>query len=184
MKQRTILLAAALAAVAAPADAAVTVLGNSFARTCYDAASSRFGGTESIPDCDLALTREVLNEADVVATYVNRGILKLRRSDVDGAIADFNSAIRLDPDEPEAYLNKGMAVLKLPGGEDEAIGLFDSALAKKTRRPAIAYFGRAVAHELNGRLKEAYRDFRQASALEPKWRDPRKELARFTVRQQ
>jgi tetratricopeptide (TPR) repeat protein len=185
MKQRYILMAAAgLAATAAPAPAAVTVLGNSYARTCYQAAVSALGGREAIPDCDLAFRQENLSEADRVATHVNRGILKLRAADLDGARADFDAAIRIDPEEPEAYLNKGMALLKLSGDEDQAIGLFDVAIAKRTRRPAIAYFGRAVANEMNGDLKEAYRDYRQASALEPKWRDPRKELARFTLRQQ
>jgi tetratricopeptide (TPR) repeat protein len=184
MKHRTILLAAGLAAVAAPARPAVTVLGSSYARTCYHAAVSRFGGMEALVDCDLAFRQENLSGADRVATHVNRGILKLRLADVTGAIADFDSAIALDPGEPEAYLNKGMALLKLPDEETRAIGEFDTALEKKTRRPAFAYYGRAIAHELDGRLKEAYRDYRQASALEPKWRDPRKELARFTVRQQ
>jgi tetratricopeptide (TPR) repeat protein len=77
-----------------------------------------------------------------------------------------------------------MAVLRMPEGEDQAVGLFDAALSKKTRKPAIAYYGRAVANELNGRIKEAYRDYRQANLIDPKWREPKTELARFTVRQQ
>jgi tetratricopeptide (TPR) repeat protein len=184
MKQRYILLAATLAVVAAPAHAAVTVLGSSYARSCYNAAMSRFAGTEAIGECDLAFREENLSGPDRVATHVNRGILKLRLADVGGAIADFDSAIGLDPGEAEAYLNKGMALLRLPDGEGRAIGQFDAALEKKTRRPEFAYYGRAIAHELVGRLKEAYRDYRQASALDPEWRDPRKELARFTLRQQ
>lgn len=184
MTQRYILLAAGLAAIAASAQAAVTTIGNSYARSCYDAASSRFGGAEAIEECDLAFRQENLSNSDRVATYVNRGILKLRLPDVNGAIADFDSAIRLDSGEAEAYLNKGMALLRLPDREGQAIGQFDAALQKKTRKPAFAYYGRAVAHELNGRLKEAYRDYRQASELDPDWRDPKKELARFTIRQQ
>ena len=34
---------------------------------------------------------------DLVATYVNRGILKLRRGQIEAAIADFDAALRLDP---------------------------------------------------------------------------------------
>jgi tetratricopeptide (TPR) repeat protein len=180
---RFILLTAGLAAIAAPAHAAVTVIGNSSARTCFEAAENRFGGTGGIDDCDRALRNENLSGGDRVATHVNRGILKLRDGAVDGAIADFDRAIGLDPGQPEAYLNKGMALLRLPDGEQQAVGLFDTALAKKTRKPAIAYYGRGVANELNGRIKEAYRDYRQASMIEPKWRDPRNELARFSVRQ-
>lgn len=184
MKLRYILLTASVSLLAAPAFAAVTVVGSTSARACYNAAENRFGGTEAIDDCDQALREENLSGYDRVATHVNRGILKLRGGAVDAAIADFDRAIDLNPREAEAYLNKGMAVLRLPDGEDQAIGLFDAALQKKTRKPAIAYYGRGVANELNGRLREAYRDYRQASAMDPKWREPKAELARFTVRQQ
>jgi tetratricopeptide (TPR) repeat protein len=184
MKLRYILLTAVVAGTGAPAHAAVTVIGNTFARTCYDAAENRFGGTDALSDCDKALQQENLGGSDLVATYVNRGILKLRLANVDGAVADFDRAISLDPSQPEAYLNKGAALLKLPQGEERAVALFNTALEKKTSRPAVAYYGRAIAHELNGRINEAYRDYRQASALEPKWREPKAELARFTTRQQ
>jgi tetratricopeptide (TPR) repeat protein len=184
MKLLHMLLTAGLAGIAAPAQAAVTVIGNSFARTCYDAAESRFGGADALRDCDMALQQENLGGSDRVATYVNRGILKLRLTNVDGAVADFDRAIRLDPDQPEAYLNKGAALLKLPDGQKRAVALFSTALEKKTSRPAVAHYGRAIAHELNGRIRDAYRDYRQASALEPKWREPKAELARFTTRQQ
>ena len=183
MKPRYILLTAGLAAMGAPAQSAVTVIGNSFARMCYTAAEG-VGGTDAIGECDKALLAENLTISDMVATHVNRGILKLRRGSVEGAIADFDRAIVLDAGEAEAYLNKGMALLRLQGSGEQALGLFDMALVKKTRRPAFAYYGRAIAHELNGRIPAAYRDYRQASALEPKWRDPQNELARFTVRRQ
>jgi tetratricopeptide (TPR) repeat protein len=182
MKLRYFLVTVGLAALAAPTGAAVTVLGNSFARTCYTAALSRFGSTEAIDDCDQALRDENLSAFDLVATHVNRGILKLRKGAVDEAIGDFDRAIALNPEEAEAYLNKGMAMLRLPDGQVQAVGLFDTALVKKTRKPAIAYYGRAVANELNGRIGDAYRDYRQASLIEPKWREPKTELARFTVR--
>ena len=184
MKLRYFLLAAGLAAAAMPAQAAVTVIGNSFARTCYEATQGGLGGAEAIADCDQALRLENLSDYDRVATHVNRGILKLRKGDVDSAVADFDRAIGLDPAEAEAYLNKGMALLRLPGGEDQALGLFSAAIEKKTRKPELAYYARGVANELTGRLRQAYRDYRQASALDPKWREPKAELARFTVRQQ
>jgi tetratricopeptide (TPR) repeat protein len=183
MKLSYILMTAGVAAIAVPAQGAVSVFGNTYARTCYNAAEGG-GGRTAISSCDTALQQENLSRSDRVATYVNRGILKMRLADMDGAIADFDRAIGLDAGEAEAYLNKGMALLRLPNAEDKAIGLFDSALEKKTRRPAFAYYGRAVAHELNGRVKEAYRDYSQASALEPKWREPKADLARFTLRRQ
>ena len=178
------LIGIALAATAFPAAAAVTVIGSSSARLCYEAAEARsLPSVDSIGRCDEALEREPLTDYEIVATYVNRGILKLRRGQIEPAIADFNTAIDRDPTEPEAYLNKGMATLRLPHGWEQALPLFNTAIEQKTRRPAVAYYGRAVAHELAGEVKAAYRDYRQASLIEPNWRDPQTELARFTVRQ-
>jgi tetratricopeptide (TPR) repeat protein len=177
------LVAVAVAAIAFPAAAAVTVLGSSSARLCYEAAEARsIPSSNSVGRCDEALATEPLTDYEIVATYVNRGILKLRRGQIDGAIEDFNFAIDRDPNEPEAYLNKGMATLRLPNGWEQAVPLFDTAIQRQTRRPAIAYYGRAVAHEMAGEVKAAYRDYRQASVIEPNWRDPQTELARFTVR--
>ena len=178
------LIGAALAAVAFPAAAAVTVIGASSARLCYESAEARSPpSADAVARCDDALEREPLTNYEIVATYVNRGILKLRRGQIEPAIADFNTAIARDPSEPEAYLNKGMATLRLANGWEQAVPLFNTAIEQKTRRPAVAYYGRAVAHELGGEIKAAYRDYRQASVLEPNWRDPQTELARFKVRQ-
>jgi tetratricopeptide (TPR) repeat protein len=179
MRLAIFLLLSSLAA--APANAAVTVLGSTAARACFEAAESGARGGEGLDRCDEALAQESLTDHDATATYVNRGILKLRLGRLDEAVADFDKAIARDPGEAEAYVNKGMATLK-QGAWREALALFDEGLRRRTRRPAIAYFGRAVANELGGNVKQAYFDYRQASLLEPKWRDPQVELARFTVR--
>jgi tetratricopeptide (TPR) repeat protein len=177
------LIVAALAATAIPAGAAVTVIGSTSAHMCFEAADSIFlPSRDSIVRCNEALAEENLTDYDTVATYVNRGILKLRMSDSDAAIADFDTALTRDPNQPEAYLNKGIALLRKPDGWAQAVPLFDQAIAKKTRRPALAYYGRGVANELAGHVEQAYYDYRQASRIEPRWRDPRQELTRFTVR--
>ena len=176
------LVAASFAAISIPAAAAVTVIGPSSARLCYEAAEARSPAPSALEWCDRALAEDVITRTDEVATFVNRGILKLRSGKVEESIADFDAALALDRDEPEAYLNKGMAFLHTPARAEEAIVLFDEALARKTRRPAIAHYGRAIAHEARGRVKEAYLDYREASRLEPKWNEPKIELGRFRVR--
>ena len=62
--------------------------------------------------CNRALTEEALTPEDRVATYVNRGILHLSAGDVAEADADFDRALALDPDQPDAWLNK--AILHRP----------------------------------------------------------------------
>jgi len=175
-------VAAALLA-ASPGAAAVTVLGNSSARICYEAAESRSMPTQNlIRTCDEAMRADALSDFDRVATLVNRGILKARLGNVDEAIVDYDAALKRDPSEAEAYLNKGFALLRLDDAAQDARPQFDSALAKKTRRPELAYYGRAVANELTGQVRAAYEDYRQASLLDPKWQDPKSDLARFRVR--
>jgi len=177
------LVTAAAILCAVPAGAAVTVIGNSAARTCYEAARSPLAPSyDGFKRCDFALDQEALSSYDIVATHVNRGILRLRKGQVDGAIRDFDDAIARDPNEAEAYLNKASAMLRRPQGWQDAVPLFDQALAKKTDRPELAHYGRAIAHEMGGNLKQAYLDYRQASVLAPKWKEPAAEMARFTVR--
>ena len=189
MRPGKLLLAAAVGAavstIAFPdaAAGAVTVLGSSSARLCYLAADARLRPNgAALERCDAALSEDFLTDRDRVATLVNRGILKLRLERRDAAIADFDAAIAIDPDQGEAYLNKGMARLHDQAAWRDAVALFDTALAKRTRRPEIAFYGRAVAYENGGEVKAAYRDYRQASLLAPEWAEPRTELARFTVR--
>jgi tetratricopeptide (TPR) repeat protein len=177
------LFAAAALLAASPAAGAVTVLGNSSARLCFEAAESRAGPSLSlIRTCDQAMNDEGLSEYDRVATLVNRGILKARLGNLDEAIVDYDAALKSDPNEAEAYLNKGFALLHLPDAAPQDRPMFDTALEKRTRKPALAYYGRAVANELSGHVRAAYDDYRQASLLDPKWQDPRAELARFSVR--
>jgi len=177
------LVAAALAALSTPAAGAVLVLGNSSARLCYEAAEARVSpARDSLAECDAALRGDVLGSDDRVATYVNRGILRLRGGAIDSAIADFNSAIAGDPNQAEAYLNKAVALLRVGQDWSAATDLFNTAIEKRTRKPALAYYGRAVAQEMQGRIRDAYLDYREASRLDPKWRDPQIELARFVVR--
>ena len=90
------------------------------------------------------------------------------------------AAIALDPEQPEAYLNKGAALIRRQNPQ-EALQLFTVALERNTSRPAIAHYGRAVANEALGNVAAAYRDYRRASELAPDWAEPRTELARFRV---
>jgi tetratricopeptide (TPR) repeat protein len=173
--------AALLAAVSVPALGAVTVVGSSSARMCFEAADSPLmPSMRDMRYCDEALGQDALSEHDTVATFVNRGILKLRRNQIEAAIADFDRAIRMNPRQPEAYLNKGAALIRL-NDAGEALRLFTVALEYQTRRPEIAHFGRAIANETLGNVRAAYNDYRRASELDPDWQEPQTELRRFRV---
>ncbi|HKR24676.1 MAG TPA: tetratricopeptide repeat protein [Allosphingosinicella sp.] len=175
------LLAALLAATSFPAFAGVIVLGSSSARLCYEAADAPVRPTpRDLALCDEALGEPGISHHDYVATFVNRGILRLRRGLVEESIGDFDRAMALDPNQPEAYLNKGAALIARNDMQG-ALPLFTVALERRTNRPAIAHFGRAIANETLGNVVAAYRDYRRASELDPDWADPRTELRRFRV---
>jgi tetratricopeptide (TPR) repeat protein len=179
------LLAAGLTALSTPAGGAVTVLGNTAARLCYEAAEARMVPTwDSLERCDSALRQEALTEDDRNATYVNRGILKMRGGNYEAALQDYDRAIAADPQLAEAYLNKGLALVRAGRDWDAAVVLFNTAIEKHARRPALAYYGRGIAEEMKGHLKDAYLDYREASRIEPKWREPQADLLRFTVQRQ
>src|SRR5258706_12060369 len=46
---------------------------------------------------------------DLVVGFVNRGIASFRLGDNDGAIQDFDQAIKLDPKQAKAFNNRGNA---------------------------------------------------------------------------
>lgn len=175
-------LAATVIAFPGAADASSMVIGSGLARMCYEAAEAERATPGTLDICNRAISEEALTYDDQVATYVNRGIIRARMNDAVGALADYNRAIKLKPSEPEAYLNKGALVLKVHKDWKQARELFDAALERNTSRPEFAYFGRAIAQEVSGDIASAYSDYQKASELAPKWEEPKKELARFTVR--
>ena len=173
---------AAVTLLPLPAAASRVVLGTSSARLCYQAAE-RTGqpGSDALISCDDALTGEgLLTKDEVVATHVNRGIVRMRRGDLNGAIADYETARALDPNEPEVDLNHGTALLRREQAAN-ALELFTRAIDKNTRRPALAYYGRAIANEALGNVRQAYFDYRRASEIDPNWSDPQRELRRFRI---
>lgn len=158
----------------------ITLYGTSNGRMCFEAALLRRNTAESLDICNTALS-EPMSQHDVVATYVNRGIIKMLAGDREAAVVDYDRAIALDPEQGDAYLNKGMAILHSDKNGAASIELFTMALDKGTKRQAIAYYGRGIANELAGNVREAYADYVQATTLEPTWEDPKTELARFKV---
>ena len=47
--------------------------------------------------------------SDFAKAYYNRGLAKVALGDYNGAIADFDRALALDPDHAEAYKSRGVA---------------------------------------------------------------------------
>ncbi len=162
------------------ARAATIVIGNSLAEACSKAALADRSDPQSLGQCDLALQSEILDARDRASTFVNRGVMRLRREEFEFARADFDAAIALSPKVAEAYLNRGAVSV---GEKRFRAGLDDinSALRLGVKEPEKAYFNRALAYEGLDDETSAYLDFQQALALKPGWDLPAHELMRFAV---
>jgi tetratricopeptide (TPR) repeat protein len=172
----------ALALLGAPtkADASTMVLGDGLAHSCAVAALDGGSSDFLINTCTLALDQEALIPVDRARTYVNRGVVYLRRQRWDAAASDFNAAERFSPELAEVYLNRGCLMISLRRYSD-AITETDKGLALHPREPEKAYYNRAMAHEMLDMIKDAYLDYKRASDLKPDWADAKTQLARFTV---
>ena len=179
---RSALVFAALAAMslAGQSQAATTVLGNGLAGFCSQAAKAGDDDQPSLEVCTLALETEAMSRRDRAGTYVNRGVIKMRRQDYADAHADFNTAIRLQPDMGEAYINRGGALV----GQKrymEALLDIDKGLTLNPEEPEKAYYNRGLANEGLDDVKAAYFDYLRALELAPQWEIPQRELRRFSV---
>lgn len=98
-------------------------------------------------------------------TYYNRGVAKMRREDYEGAIADLNRVIMLEPDNAAAYSSRGNA--------KSHIGDIEGAIADLDRAIEIdaddvgAYVSRAISRQNKGDHQGAIADWDRALELKP-----------------
>jgi tetratricopeptide (TPR) repeat protein len=175
-------VALAALALAAEARASVTVIGGGLAEACSKDALS---GKTSIPFekvCSEALETEMLSARDRAGTFVNRGVLKMRRADWLGATKDFDEAVRLNPNMGEAYVNRGAVRIGQHRYADSLPDL-NKGLSLGVEEPAKVYYNRGLAYEGMDDVKSAYFDYQKAVELSPDWQAPQNELTRFHVEQ-
>ena len=112
-------------------------------------------------------SEELRNDQNVL-TYTNRGAAFYSSGDYDGAIKDYNAALRMAPAEGECYLNRGEAWLAKKAYK-EAIADFSKAiqLYSNSKKSYEAYRLRAIANEKRGDSIAADADRRRATRL--KW---------------
>lgn len=173
-------VAALIAAAAGTAHAAVTVIGGGLAQACSEAALSGENDIKFVTLCTAALDGEFLSPRDKAGTYVNRGVIKLRRGAYAEATKDFDYAVRVKPDMGEAYVNRGAASLGLHRWA-QSLPDINKAIELGVQEPAKAYYNRALAYEGLDDAKSAYFDYQKALELQPDWDAPREQLTRFSV---
>jgi tetratricopeptide (TPR) repeat protein len=109
----------------------------------------------------------VIEVTQDTAVYTNRGLAKSDLGDVKGALADFDKALELDPDNAGAYGNRGNTRSAM-GDLQGALADFDHLL-KLDPQSAPTYNNRGVTRRAMGDLKSAVADYTQALELDPKY---------------
>jgi tetratricopeptide (TPR) repeat protein len=97
--------------------------------------------------------------------YFNRAYAKAQAEDREGAIADYDQAIRLNPQLAVAYYNRGITRYN-KRDVDGAIADYDQAI-RLNPRYADAYNNRGLARYSTGNVDTAMADYVQAIRLNP-----------------
>ncbi|MGB5914007.1 MAG: tetratricopeptide repeat protein [Phormidesmis sp.] len=109
-----------------------------------------------------ALIEQLPEEA---AVWSNRGNVRVRQNNLEGARADYTKAIALAPTEPDPYLTRG-ALWEAMGEWDKAIDHYHQVLQIDPEDPA-AYNNRGNAEAGRGDWVLAIADYQAAITLQP-----------------
>ena len=143
---------------------------NSYARDCFDAANVaariHYTTREDVDNCTLALNFNDLSVSDRAATYTNRGIIYMALEEYERAVADYSSALSLEPDIGEIYVNIGN-VYYMGKVYDKAIEEYTKAISMRTSMIHVPYTNRGMAYESIGDLDNAEEDYRAALKILP-----------------
>src|ERR1051326_5051166 len=85
--------------------------------------------------------------------FCNRGVAKQNKGDFEGALADYNRAIALDPYDPTPYNNRGL-IETAKGNLDAAITDFNHAVQIDAKN-AETFDNRGIAIQKTGDLDAA-----------------------------
>ncbi|MGH7024811.1 MAG: tetratricopeptide repeat protein [Caulobacteraceae bacterium] len=143
------------------------------------AACGRTNDEASIQACTDLINAKTLPNAKLALAYYDRGNAYNVLGEQDQAIPDYDEAIRLNPDYPDAYASRAAAYdakglyFQSQGQKDQAQAQFRRAIDDCTRAIAVApryengWFNRANVAAHMGDLDRSIADFSQAIALKP-----------------
>jgi protein O-mannosyl-transferase len=117
---------------------------------------------------DISLCSDNISKApDIVRPYLNRGFAYLDLGQWDKAIADFTSAIRINPAFADNYCIRGAAYVNI-GERDKAIADFSRAIGINPKF-AEAYYNRGVTYKDLSQWDKAIADFSATININPKF---------------
>ncbi len=146
--------------------------GSSYARDCYHASTAAaLTGSVSrvdVENCDKALHYGGLKKRDLIATYVNRGVVHMAMENFTAAANDYNKALELNPKVAEAYVNRGNLWFMV-NRYQEAIEDYGQSLELGFAQAYIALLNRGMVHETTGKFSMAKDDYLAALSQKSEW---------------
>ena len=122
-----------------------------------------FGRGSNITTAKEIIPTSSIAQGKTAKFYYKQGIEKIKLGDYRGAIADYNKAIELNPDDAAFYFNRGSATNKL-GDYQGAIADYTKAIEINPKYGAF-YYNRGVAKNFSGDPQGACIDVRKAYSL-------------------
>ncbi len=158
------------------------VFGGGFARECYETVKKdRDFAARALEICTAALEQEDLSVPNRAATHINRGILYMRQQSHGRAAQDFDAALKLSPNMPEAKINLGAMFYYVGDYAKSVEALNEGVRVEDAEARAAAYYNRALAQERLGNIEAAYADYREALVIQPGFEPAAKQLRRFRL---
>src|ERR1700677_2380529 len=140
MKAGTFLLATTLTWTSADAQTVVSV-GTGFAHNCFVYAKAGIDPTDGVELCNQAILLETLSRKDRAATFDNRGVMLDQMTRAEKAASDFHTAIALDPNLGDPYVNLGSMLIK-QRQYPEALEQINKGIDLGVSFPHIGYYDR------------------------------------------
>lgn len=94
-----------------------------------------------------------------------RGNLRLEDGKPEGALREFDTVLKRDPNHAPSHLGRALALMALRQN-DEALMSFDLAVEIRPDFSAV-YANRGILHDRMGRYSEAISDYHKALSLDP-----------------
>lgn len=161
----------------------ISLIGNSsYAQECFKAstmaARTQSASHSDIAACTKAIDHELLNRKDLVASYVNRGIIYVSLERYELAARDYQKAMNMDNSVPAIYLNRGNLWF-MAQRFDRAIDDYSISLEKNIYQRHVALLNRGLAYEYSGNFDKAEKDYLASQALQPEWIAVQNKLTRL-----
>ena len=109
------------------------------------------------------------NNPFLALPYNNRGVARKNRGDIEGGLADFNEAVRINDRDARARVNRANVYFNRQEFE-RALPDYDQAIALDPRN-AIAHANRGSVYAMRNRFDLALADFNKALELQPDFLD-------------